>query len=122
MSAIEDAARRLVEVFAVRDLEATADAMHYLSRVVREAGGRMRRLDAFWESIHATLEAEHLRQEADCVKALGRWARIPKWSRRFIIPRLGFEVVYQEYNESEPSRYRGIRRHGRWVIDNWSAK
>ena len=44
MSAIEEAARHLVEAFAVRDLEATADAMYALTAAVIAADAERERL------------------------------------------------------------------------------
>jgi hypothetical protein len=44
VSRIEDAARRLVAVFDARDLESTADAMRYLTQVVRETDAMHERI------------------------------------------------------------------------------
>lgn len=51
------------------------------------------------------------RIEAD---VLGWRTRLPKP----VISRLGYEVIYQRPEGSVLEDYRGIMRHGRWLVDH----
>lgn len=71
--------------------------------------------DYFARMVHRRAEQESTRVENDLRRALGKRTRLPHWALR----RLGYEVIYQVSPHSGLQTYRGIRRHGKWLIDHY---
>jgi hypothetical protein len=70
--------------------------------------------DIIEDAITRILREQNEQIEEDLLCIMGWRADLPKW----LIRRLGYEVVWQQHNpESLLEDYRGIRRRGRWLLD-----
>jgi hypothetical protein len=70
--------------------------------------------DLINEHVTRFMREENARIERELIFVLGWRVRLP----RSVIRGLGYEIVYQTPPIGGGSVYRGIRRHGKWVIDH----
>jgi hypothetical protein len=83
--------------------------MKYTDEGWDETEGLRRLISAI---VKQKLEEELMQREYDIATAIGWWVHVPTWLQKLVCPRLGFTQVYQN------GRYRGIQRHGVWIIDH----
>lgn len=66
--------------------------------------------------IMARIAEENKRIDDDVRELLGWRIHCPRW----LIKRLGYEVILQQSKTDGIHKYRGIQHHGKWIIDHGS--